>query len=919
VSYDASKGPGRVFFSNEVSLKMDWIAYQPLKNHVCNVRKLLEKWRTDTEISDLAIPKSKRTLLYQGAEDHDWGKTQKFGIDFDKGRWIYKFRGHPYLNPRQLEEAAESNADSFYALKLERLHHHYSVEKIVEAAYELKNSKLDIDHTRFPQDLFVLEMCDQIEAEVAVMAVDAQKDGRNPNFMEFEVKRKAANGEEQVFILEPFPFEDEVSYDVVVRRDDVKGQKLESSNIKQRGFDPYDDVEIIKIRLQGSEHFAAKQTDISKFYEVATGNAFQPHQLQCEVWEYWQQESVGLIVKAPTGVGKTEACVYPPLAHRQRVLLVLPAKALVDDHKQRLTNVLLNLSKDGIKRRLLVDTGDTVELNEICSGKIQRAEFFSEKRHLYRADVIITTLDKMLYRFFGYGGGRKSYIYPLRINDTKRMALVFDEAHSYEGTAFTNFQRLVNALYDHQHNIILMTATLPEQFQQALRDSEKRGFAGRWEVVDYLEKQKQTALLEEIQASSLELAEYYGQRQMSFIPDDETVDFAAIEDFETKKEQLEDLKQQRFAKFNIQERWTGNNRLITTLDAVKDAAEIYKKLRSLPHISHEGSDSQNLFLYHGRLDPRQRTETYRRLKQRDSQQAPYIAVTTSAIEIGVDLDANMLITELCNPDSLVQRMGRCNRKGKDASAEVVVFGSHIPEYLDAFGDNQEAFETYLQVLQTHHGKMVDGDFAKTVMDIFPKPVLINPRAVTAYDMFYKYVYDFELEYKNLHDLGFIATRSSIPTIDILIPVGKDKKGNLEYDRVTVPVNRLSRGTDDAEWVTIERYRMQQDKDKSWSGSWEVATYGGDLTKANIRIILDEDSPICQNYQRELGLVDVPRIFKQERWNNDPPLLRRLSTWAYERSGENSGAFFFATGEIDGKGKGKRLVFQYLADPDLEEF
>ena len=40
----------------------------------------------------------------------------------------------------------------------------------------------------------------------------------------------------------------------------------------------------------------------------------------------------------------------------------------------------------------------------------------------------------------------------------------------------------------------------------------------------------------------------------------------------------------------------------------------------------------------------------------------YLLFTTSAIEVGCDLDAHLLITELCNPDSLIQRAGRCNRK-----------------------------------------------------------------------------------------------------------------------------------------------------------------------------------------------------------------------------------------------------------------
>ena len=324
-------------------------------------------------------------------------------------------------------------------------------------------------------------------------------------------------------------------------------------------------------------------------------------------------------------------------------------------------------------------------------------------------------------------------------------------------------------------------------------------------------------------------------------------------------------------------------------------------------------------LYHGRLDRRWRSDAYKAIKQRDDNEKPYILVSTSAIEIGVDLDANVLITEICNPDALVQRIGRCNRRGKDSSAKVVVVGSQIPDYLDAFGENREAFEQYLYTLRDHDGRMIDAEFARNIVDIFPKPVLSDPRASTAYDMLYKYVYDFDLEYRNLHDLGFIATRSWDPTIEVLIPQSKDAKGNAQFDRLQVPTSRLSRGTDDAYWIRLETYKMHRDNDKSWRGQWEKATRGGDLYRGSYRIILDENSELCQNYRRDLGLVELPRVFQRQRWTNDPPLKVRLSTWIYERTEEQAGTFFFASGEVENKEKGKRLVFSYLADPNLDSF
>ena len=427
----------------------------------------MKVWRTDTKTFDLAVDEARLEQLYEGATYHDWGKTQKFAIKKTEKGWTYSYAGHRFLNPSELEADA-------YSLTLERAHHDFSTEEIVKDAYSLKCQ--GVDYETYPTDLFVLEMCDQIEAEVAVMAVHNLDEGRNKSFMEFEVRRIEVNGNVQIFSLEPFPFADDVSYEVVVRRDrDIASKVLNANDLKQRGFAPYDNLERITVQLRGRNESGKENSDgnniksnIGKFYRDAD-RINTPNALQETVWSCWEKSETGLIVKAPTGTGKTEACIYPALAQNKRVVFVLPAKALVDDHTQRFKRVLSNLSCEDKKlRRLLVDTGDSADLYTFSDMQCDIAK--NERNHLYRADVILTTLDKFIYRFFGYGGGRKSYTYPLRIGDRSRMSFIFDEAHSYEGTSFTNFQRLANTLYDNGHNITLMTATLPEAYQRALQD-----------------------------------------------------------------------------------------------------------------------------------------------------------------------------------------------------------------------------------------------------------------------------------------------------------------------------------------------------------------------------------------------------------------------------------------------------------------
>ncbi len=48
-------------------------------------------------------------------------------------------------------------------------------------------------------------------------------------------------------------------------------------------------------------------------------------------------------------------------------------------------------------------------------------------------------------------------------------------------------------------------------------------------------------------------------------------------------------------------------------------------------------------------------------------------VTTQIVEASLDIDFDLLYTEMCTADSLLQRMGRCNRAGKKGSDQVNVF------------------------------------------------------------------------------------------------------------------------------------------------------------------------------------------------------------------------------------------------------
>ena len=69
-------------------------------------------------------------------------------------------------------------------------------------------------------------------------------------------------------------------------------------------------------------------------------------------------------------------------------------------------------------------------------------------------------------------------------------------------------------------------------------------------------------------------------------------------------------------------------------------------------------------LLHSRFLQKHRSEKEKEIKEFFTKGEKGVWITTQLAEVSLDLDADYLITELSPIDSLIQRMGRCNRKGK---------------------------------------------------------------------------------------------------------------------------------------------------------------------------------------------------------------------------------------------------------------
>lgn len=122
----------------------------------------------------------------------------------------------------------------------------------------------------------------------------------------------------------------------------------------------------------------------------------------------------------------------------------------------------------------------------------------------------------------------------------------------------------------------------------------------------------------------------------------------------------------RHSEMNLDEiRLRGKNRKVLVIcNTVSKAQKLYKKL-----------EGENVWLLHSKYIRRDRAFLERKIMEFSESGESGIWITTQIVEASLDIDFDILYTEMCTADSLLQRMGRCNRKGRYCpnEANIVVF------------------------------------------------------------------------------------------------------------------------------------------------------------------------------------------------------------------------------------------------------
>lgn len=311
-----------------------------------------------------------------------------------------------------------------------------------------------------------------------------------------------------------------------------------------------------------------------------------------------------ILLTAPTGCGKTLATLAPFLHARStgrpfadRVLYTLPLRALAASLKRDTEKLLKDA---GIPATVTIQTGDQ-----------------SEDELFNRGDIVFTTIDQLLSAYLHMPLSLPDRLANINAGALVGSLIVFDEAHLLEPDHALKTLLHLLSTHDHLARLVIATATFTSPARQAMLQL----FPGR--VVE-----------EGLQPGELAEIPVLATRSRRWT----RVDSAITADEVRARHR--------------------RGRTLVVVNTVRRAQEIGGVLLAEP------PSGAQVIVLHSRFFPHDRTpleEEIVRLFGPRAASANVVVVATQVIEAGLDISADVLLTELAPANSLIQRAGRCAR------------------------------------------------------------------------------------------------------------------------------------------------------------------------------------------------------------------------------------------------------------------
>ncbi|ABK99950.1 CRISPR-associated helicase/endonuclease Cas3 [Pelobacter propionicus] len=367
-----------------------------------------------------------------------------------------------------------------------------------------------------------------------------------------------------------------------------------------------------------------------------------------------------ILVEAPMGEGKTEAAFFAHLELQRRfghrgLYVALPTKATGNAMFKR---TIKFIRSQGTHRKLdlqllhggtlLNDTFQNLRLSGIhdpeTGGDIRAGEWFTNKKRALLSEYGVGTVDQALLP-----------ILPVRHNFVRLWGLanrvvVFDEIHAYDAYTGTLLIHLLRWLLALGSSVVLLSATLPPSIRRKLADAV---------------------------SADLPAQETQYPRLSVFCPGKEVnqIHFEA-DPGRRLTLRLVGLPSDLPSIHNaLVVHLAGGGMGLALLNTVQRAQDLYRLFSEGEAMEYEGhrvgkrlSDGTEVFLFHARfpVDRRQKREdqVLKAFGQSGCRDERKILIATQVAEQSLDLDFDLIATDLAPIDLVLQRAGRLWRHAR---------------------------------------------------------------------------------------------------------------------------------------------------------------------------------------------------------------------------------------------------------------
>lgn len=338
-----------------------------------------------------------------------------------------------------------------------------------------------------------------------------------------------------------------------------------------------------------------------------------------------ENRNENIIAVAQTGMGKTEAGLL--WIGDNKGFFILPLRTAINAIYDRVRKNIIH-EKD-LEHRLSILHSSSLEyyLNNLENKKVDENFDLIEYENVGKQLSIplnISTMDQLFDFVFKYQG------YELKLTTLSYSKIVIDEIQMYSPELLAYLICGIEKIVELGGKVAILTATLPPFIKDLLEKNIEFKYNPNGFTND-LKRHNLKVIEEEIN------------------PDD------------------------IYAKYIENKNADRENKILVVCNTIKQAQNIYDDLAKM--LSEE--DRKNLNILHSRFIRKDRLEkeesilefgrTYDENKNIDKKNG--IWISTSIVEASLDIDFDYLFTELQDLNSLFQRLGRCNRKGKKDSSK----------------------------------------------------------------------------------------------------------------------------------------------------------------------------------------------------------------------------------------------------------